>query len=402
MTFLRRLNRAEAATLLGTLLGWMLDGMDVMIFSLVMPTLIALWHISQGQAGLIGTATLLVSAAGGWLAGLAADRWGRVRVLQLTVLWFSVFTFLSGFTNSFGQLLVTRGLQGLGFGGEWAVGAVLIAETIRSEFRGKAVGMVQSGYALGWGLAAIAYTILFNLLDREIAWRALFWLGLSPALLLIYIQARVPESPHFVKKQSGSFLDIFSGGILSITARCSLVALGAQGGYYAITTFLPLYLQTHRGLSVTALGWNLAVIITGSFLGYVASAWSTDAFGRRLTLITFALLSFIIVCCYMFLDLSADAALGFGFFLGFFPSGVFSPIGAFFSELFPTRVRASGQGFSYNVGRGAGALFPTLVGVLSTQIELGRAIAIFAGGAYLLMIVGTLSLPETRNSALKD
>jgi MFS family permease len=402
MTFLRQLSRAEAATLLGTMLGWMLDGMDVMIFSLVMPTLIALWHISQGQAGLIGTATLLVSAVGGWLAGLAADRWGRVRVLQLTVLWFSLFTFLSGFTNSFGQLLVTRGLQGLGFGGEWAVGAVLIAETIRGEFRGKAVGMVQSGYALGWGLAAIAYTFLFNLLDKELAWRALFWLGLSPALLLIYIQTKVPESPHFTKKSGGSFLDIFSGGMLSITARCSLVALGAQGGYYAITTFLPLYLQTRRGLSVTALGWNLAVIITGSFLGYIASAWSTDAWGRRATLITFAFFSFIIVCCYMFLDLSANAALGLGFFLGFFPSGVFSPIGSFFSELFPTRVRASGQGFSYNVGRGAGALFPTLVGVLSAHIELGRAIAIFAGSAYLLMIVGTLSLPETRNAGLKD
>jgi len=194
-----RLHRAEKSTLAGTFLGWMLDGMDVMLFSFVMPTLIAIWGISQGEAGLLGTTTLLFSAFGGWLAGLAADRWGRVHVLQVTILWFSLFTFLSGFTSSFEQLMVTRSLQGLGFGGEWAVGSVLIAETIRAEHRGKAVGFVQSGWAIGWGLAALFYTVLFSTFADEIAWRIMFWIGILPALLVFFIRRHVPESAVFVR-----------------------------------------------------------------------------------------------------------------------------------------------------------------------------------------------------------
>ena len=150
----------ERSTLVATFGGWALDGMDVMVYSFVIPTLIALWHISKGQAGLLGTVALLISAVGGWLAGLLADRFGRIRVLQITILWFALFTFLSGFTNSFWQLLLTRGLQGLGFGGEWAVGSVLMGEAIRAQHRGKAVGTVQGGWAIGWGIAAICYTVL--------------------------------------------------------------------------------------------------------------------------------------------------------------------------------------------------------------------------------------------------
>src|ERR1700760_1630910 len=145
--WLTQLNAAERTTLLGTFAGWMLDGLDVMIYSFVLPTLVVLWHISKGEAGLLGTSALLLSSLGGWLAGLAADRFGRVRVLQLTILWFAFFTFLSGFANGFTQLLIVRSLQGLGFGGEWAVGSVLIGETIRSEYRGRAVGTVQGGWA---------------------------------------------------------------------------------------------------------------------------------------------------------------------------------------------------------------------------------------------------------------
>ena len=193
------LNRAEKSTLIATFGGWGLDGLDVMVYSFIIPSLIALWHISAGQAGLLGTATLLISALGGWLAGLLSDKYGRTRVLQWTVLWFSLFTFLSGFTTSFWQLLVTRGLQGLGFGGEWAVGAVLMGETIRAQHRGKAVGTVQSGWAIGWGLAAICYIVLFALLPQALAWRAMFWIGILPAFLVFYIRRHVPEPDVYAK-----------------------------------------------------------------------------------------------------------------------------------------------------------------------------------------------------------
>ena len=403
------LTPTERSTLVATFGGWALDGMDVMVYSFVIPTLIATWSISKGQAGMLGTVALLISAFGGWLAGLLADRYGRVRVLQVTILWFAVFTFLSGFTNSFGQLLLTRGLQGLGFGGEWAVGSVLMGEAIRAEFRGKAVGTVQSGWAVGWGITAISYTVLFSVLPAAIAWRALFWIGILPALLVFFIRRHVPEPDIYSKTRAreikfgeGShFLEIFSPQLLRTTMLTALMAIGAQGGYYAITIWLPTFLKTVRGLSVLNTGAYLFVVIVGSFVGYTIAAELTDDLGRRGTLILYAAGSFLTVTAYTYFSINNGAMLILGFPLGFFASGSFSPMGAFFTELFPSRLRGSGQGFSYNFGRGIGALFPTLVGFLSAHINLGHAISLFAGTAYLVMIAAVLLLPETKGKELQ-
>ncbi len=399
----------ERSTLIATFGGWALDGMDVMVYSFVIPTLIAAWHISKGQAGLLGTAALLISALGGWLAGLLADRFGRTRILQITILWFAFFSFLCGFTNSFWQLLMTRGLQGLGFGGEWAVGSVLMGEAIRAQHRGKAVGTVQGGWAVGWGFAAICYTLLFSTLPAATAWRTMFWIGILPALLVFYIRRNVPEPEVFNRTRAreaalgeGShFLEIFSPALLKITFLTALLATGVQGGYYAITTWLPTFLKTARGLSVLNTGGYLFVVIVGSFVGYMISAWLADRLGRKRTLILFAACSFVTVTAYTYLPISNAVMLVLGFPLGFFASGSFSPVGAFFTELFPSRLRGSGQGFSYNFGRGIGALFPTLVGYLSARITLGYAISAFAASAYLVMILAVLLLPETRGKELQ-
>jgi MFS family permease len=407
-TWITQLTGKERSTLTATFAGWMLDGMDVMVYSLVLPTLISLWHISKGEAGLLGTSTLLLSSLGGWLAGLAADRYGRVRVLQLTILWFAFFTFLSGFANGFSQLLIFRGLQGLGFGGEWAVGSVLIGETIRSEYRGRAVGTVQGGWAIGWGISALFYTLFFAVLPQSLAWRAMFWVGLLPALLVVWIRRHVSESDMFERsltakkaKPPTHFLQIFSPALLRTTLLASLVALGGQGGYHAITTWLPLYLTT-RGLSVPHTGGYLLVVIAGSFAGYLTAAHLADRVGRKWTLILFAVLSLTTVLVYTVMPISDHAMLFLGFPLGFFPSGAFSPMGAFFSELFPTSVRGSGQGFAYNLGRGVGALFPAMVGYFSTHMQLGKAIAVFAVFAYMLMSLSVLLLPETRGIDLSE
>jgi len=399
----------ERSTLIATFGGWGLDGMDVMIYSFVIPTLIAAWHMSKAQAGMLSTVALLVSSVGGWLAGLLADRYGRARVLQVTILWFAVFTCLSGFTNSFWQLLVVRGLQGLGFGGEWAVGSVLMGEAIRAQYRGKAVGTVQGGWAIGWGVTAICYTVLFSVLPPAMAWRTMFWIGILPALLVFYIRRHVPEPEVFQRTlaressvgESSHFLEIFSPSLLGTTCLTALLAVGAQGGYYAITTWLPTYLKTTRGLSVLNTGTYLFVVIAGSFVGYLVSAWLTDRLGRKRTLVLFAVCSLLAIVAYTYLPISNSGMLVLGFPLGFFASGVFSPIGAFFTELFPSRVRGSGQGFSYNVGRGIGALFPTLVGVIGARMELGHAISMFAVVAYLVMVVAILLLPETRGRELR-
>jgi MFS family permease len=402
------LNAKERSTLAATFAGWMLDGMDVMVYSFVLPTLVALWHISKGEAGLLGTSALLLSSLGGWLAGLAADRFGRVRVLQLTILWFAFFTFLSGFANGFTQLLIFRGLQGLGFGGEWAVGSVLIGETIRSEYRGRAVGTVQGGWAIGWGISAVFYTLFFAVLPSSLAWRAMFWVGLLPALLAVWVRSHVSESTIFertlnAKKAESSthFLKIFSPALLKTTLLAGLLALGAQGGYYAITTWLPLYMNV-RGLSVTHTGGYLMIVIAGSFAGYLTAAYLADKIGRKWTLALFAVSSFTTVLLYMVLPISDHVMLFLGFPLGFFPSGAFSPMGAFFTELFPTSLRGSVQGFAYNLGRGVGALFPSLVGYFSAHMGLGNAIAVFAVAAYLLMALSVLLLPETRGIDLPE
>lgn len=404
-TWITKLTLQERSTLLATFGGWALDGMDVMVFSFVIPSLIAAWHITTSQSGLLATVTLLISAAGGWLAGLLADRYGRARILQLTIVWFALFTFLSGFTTSFWQLLITRGLQGLGFGGEWAVGSVLMGETIRAEHRGKAVGTVQAGWAIGWGLAAASFTLLFSLLPAAIAWRGMFWIGILPALLVFYIRQNVREPEIYRSAREsgepgdkGRFFDIFSGKLLPITALTALTAVGAQGGYYAITTWLPTFLKTHRHLSVLNTGSYLAAVIAGSFAGYLSSAHLADRIGRKRTLILFAACSFVAIIAYTFLPIPNRAMLLLGFPLGFFASGVFSPIGAFFTELFPNRLRGSGQGFSYNFGRGIGAAFPALVGYWGAT---GRVIAVFAASAYALMILAVAALPETKGRNLR-
>jgi MFS family permease len=398
----------ERSTLIATFGGWALDGLDVMVYSFVIPSLIVAWHISNGQAGLLAAVVLLISAMGGWLAGLLADRFGRARILQITILWFALFTFLSGFTHSFWQLLLTRGLQGLGFGGEWAVGSVLMGETIRAKHRGKAVGTVQGGWAIGWGLAAIFYTVLFSVLPAAIAWRAMFWVGILPALLVFYIRRYVPEPAVYRQTRlqlermghRSHFLEIFGPTLLRITLLTSLMATGAQGGYYAITTWLPTFLKTTRGLSVLNTGGYLFVVIAGSFVGYMVGAYLTDRLGRRWTLIVFAAFSFVTITFYTYLPISNHVMLVLGFPLGFFASGSFSPMGSFLTELFPTRVRGSAQGFAYNFGRGVGALFPTLVGYLSARFSLGHAIACFAVTAYLAMIIAVCLLPETRGKEL--
>ncbi len=400
------LGTSERRTFWACFGGWALDAFDVQIYSFVVPALIALWGITNAQAGLLATSALVISAFGGWVAGMLADRIGRAKLLMIMVGWFAFFTFLSGFTNSFEQLLVVRGFQGFGFGGEWAAGSVLMGEVIRAKHRGKAVGTVQSAWAWGWAAAAILATIIFQVLPQEIAWRAMFFAGILPALLIFYIRSRVPEPAIFKQATAApaaarrGTLEIFGADLLWTTVLGAILTTGAQGGYYAITTFLPTFLRTQRHLTVMGTGGYLAVIIIGSWLGYIVSAYLNDAIGRRKNFFIFAIGSLLIVVAYTQADISDSMMLALGFPLGFFASGIFSGMGPVLTELFPTTVRGAGQGFCYNFGRGIGAFFPTLVGMLSASVPLGTAIGIFAAVAYAIVIVAAMMLPETRGREL--
>ncbi|MGH8441632.1 MAG: MFS transporter [Nevskiaceae bacterium] len=383
----------------------MLDGMDFMVYPLVIGTVIALWQVERGTAGFAVTLTLLFSAIGGWGAGYLADRIGRVRTLQITILWFSFFSLLCAFAQDFTQLMIGRALLGLGFGGEWAAGAVLIGETIRAEYRGRAVGFVQSGWAIGWGLAVLIQAGLYSWLPAEQAWRWMFAFGALPALLVFYVRRNVEEPAisqrRMARGDSARILDIFAPDILRTTLLASLLGVGAQGGYYAISTWLPTFLREERGMTVVGSAGYLGFVIAGAFAGYLVGAWLADAIGRRRLFQSFAVGAAALVVAYTQLPIPPDAMLVLGFPLGFFASGYFSGFGAFLTELFPTRLRGSGLGFCYNFGRGLGALFPTLVGALAAALSLAGAMALFALMAYGVMLLAATLLPETRGKVLE-
>ncbi|MGE0222868.1 MAG: MFS transporter [Acetobacteraceae bacterium] len=388
--------------------GWSLDALDVQIYSFVIPTLIATWGISKGEAGILGTVTLLLSAFGGWIAGMLADRYGRVRVLQITILWYAFFTFLCGLTQDFTQLFICRALQGLGFGGEWAAGAVLMGEVIRDKYRGRAVGLVQTGWAVGWGAAALLYTALFALLPAEFAWRVMFGFGLLPALLVIWIRRYVEDSEIYnVSKPREStglaqLLTPLRPPYLTTTWRVALMVTGAQGGGYALGVWMPTYLNTVRGLSAVSTGSYLLLHILGALVGFIIASFLSDSIGRKNTFIISAVGSMILVLTYLLAPISNEAMLWLGFPLGVVLYMMWPPMGPFMTELFPTEVRGTAQGFCYNAGRGIGALFPALVGFLANQLSLAGAIALFAFLAYCIMIGALLVLPETRGRRLHE
>jgi MFS family permease len=279
---------------------------------------------------------------------------------------------------------------------------------IRPEHRGKALGLMQSGWALGWGAAALLYALFFTLLPPETAWRAVFLIGLAPALLVFFVRRYVKEPDVYLAsraqlKERGdrpSWREIFRPPLLRVTVLGGLMGTGAQGGYYAVTTWLPTFLRTERNLSILDSAGYLAVSIAGAFCGYLVGGFLADRIGRRLTFLVFALGAGAVAVTYTTVSFGNGVMLVLGFPLGFFASGVFSAMGPFFTEHFPTRVRGVGQGFAYNVGRATGALFPTLVGVLSAQMSLGHAIGLFAAIAYAAMAVAAFLLPETRGKAL--
>jgi MFS family permease len=385
--------------------GFALDSYDFQVLPLGLVAITVSLGISTGEAGLLNTVTLACSAVGGVMAGILVDRIGRGRTLQLTVITYAVFTVLCGFAPSFETLLVFRALQGLGFGGEWAAGAILVAEYCSPRYRGRTVGFIQSSWAVGWALAVIVYTAVFSLASPEIAWRVMFWTGALPALLVVYLRWRVTDAPIVTEQRAlhppqGSTKAIFMPPLRRTTVLAALLATGVQGGYYTLATWVPAYLKAERNLTVVGTGSYLVLLISGAFAGYVTGSYLTDLLGRKRTFVLFAALSAILIFTYTRVPAGANTAvLVLGFPLGFCTSAIFSGFGSFLAELYPTASRGTGLGFTYNVGRGLGALFPALVGFLAISWGLGGAMVLGAL-AYALAVLALLGLPETRGQEL--
>ncbi|MER7202530.1 MFS transporter [Streptomyces sp. CB01635] len=385
--------------------GYALDSFDYFTLPLSMVALAAYFGLDSGQTGLLTTVTLVVSAIGGAVAGVVADRMGRVKALLITVITYAVFTVACGFAPNYETLLVFRALQGLGFGGEWAVGAILVAEYATARNRGRTLGAVQSAWAVGWALAVVVYTLVFQFLGDDLAWRVMFWTGALPALLVLWVRRQVQDAPKATEQldtnaQKGSFAAIFAPGLRRVTLFAVLLSTGVQGGYYTLATWVPTYLKTERGLTVVGTGGYLTFLISGAFAGYLAGGYLTDLLGRKRNIALFALLSAVSIAVYTSIPDGANSLLlVLGFPLGFCMSAIFSGFGSFLSELYPTAVRGTGQGFTYNTGRAVGAVFPTLVGYLADSWGVGGAL-IFGAVGYALAVIALFGLPETRGREL--
>ncbi len=396
--------------------GYSLDAFDLIILTLSLAAIGTTFGLSTGAIGTLVTVTLSASAVGGILGGVLCDRIGRARTLMLTVGVYSLFTFLSGIASSYEMLVVFRVFQGIGFGAEWAVGAILVAELVRPEARGQALGVIQSAWAVGWALAVVAFTITFSLMDDTQAWRVLMCLGILPALLILYVRRNVDDSEVYTetkrKEKRGDreaveahatespLKQIFRSDLAKTTIFASVLATGIQGGYYAMFTWIPTFLKEERDLSVVGTSGYLAVVIAGAFLGYLSAGFVHDRLGRKKTFTLFASLAGISLVAYFLVPAGSNSTLLLvGFPLGFFASGCFAGFGSYLAELFPTRARGTGAGFCYNVGRALGALFPGIIGFLAAAIGLGGAVA-FGVFGYVLAILALRFLPETHGKEL--
>jgi MFS family permease len=384
-------------------LGWMLDAFDVLLYSIVLATLMRAFSMSRSTAGLLNALTLVASALGGLVFGVLADRYGRRRMLAASILTYSLCTFACGLATNLVMLAALRFLLGLGMGGEWNTGAALVAETWPAAWRGRALGIVQSSWAIGYALSALAAGAI---LGRG-SWRWVFFVGVLPALLVFWIQRHVPEPPLWKHAQGGATPKNIPGMLGRHLGRlATLTAVNTCGmfAWWGLFTWIPAYLllpaaEGGRGFSSLSLtGFLVAINLLGMFPGYLLFGVAADRFGRRWTFVAYLVAA---GCAVPLLAAAREPAwiLIFACVAAFFGTGFFTGSAIIGSELFPTEVRATALGLSYNVGRGLSALAPFSIGVLSERHGLPWAFGSSAL-AFLAAAVLALLLPETRGTAL--
>ena len=398
-----RVSSAQRQSLVAGGLGWMLDAMDVMLYSMVLADLMLQLGISKPQAGFLNSLTLAASALGGLAFGLIADRVGRTRALMASILVYSAASFACGLSETLVQLAVCRFVLGLGMGGEWTTGAALIAETWPPQHRGKALGLMQSTWAIG---EAIAAAVTLVVLPR-FGWRTVFFVGVLPALLVFWIRREVPESPIWLERgrhRGHSLAPMWRSDIRRNAIVATLMNACGMFGYWGLFTWIPGYLalpesQGGRGLGIVAsLTWVL-FMAPGKWLGYTLFGFAADAIGRRKSYVIYLLAAAALVPVFGSMR-SLTCLLVLGPFVGFFGTGFFSGFSAIASELFPTEVRATAMGLTYNIGRGFSALAPFAVGWVATQYSFFAAFLLLAA-AFLLAAVLALLLPETKGKHLE-
>lgn len=388
-------------------LGWMLDSFDVMLYALVLASIISDLGISKETAGMLGSLTLLASAAGGIIFGIVADRYGRTRALMASVLIYSVFTAACGFAQSVAQLALFRVALGVGMGGEWASGAALVSETWPAEHRGKALGLMQSAWAIGYGAAALVTMVV---LPRW-GWRAVFFLGILPALLTLWIRRYVDEPQLWrdarsrpARQSSGaSFATIFGPRFVRLTVPLTVMNAFTMFGWWGFNLWLPGFLSLPvaaggAGFTATTMTTLIVSMQVGMWFGYVTFGFVSDAIGRKRAYVLYTMSAAILILAYISIR-NPVALLLLGPFVAFFATGYFSGFGAVTAEIYPTAIRASAQGFTYNIGRVASAAAPFAVGSLAQTKGFQTALSLTAL-AFVCAALTWLWIPETRGRAL--
>jgi MFS family permease len=379
--------------------GWGLDAFDVMLYTLSITLIMKEWGISPVTAGFLASVTLFSSAFGGAAFGIISDYIGRTRALMITVIIYSIFTALCGFAQNVTQLALCRLLLGLGMGGEWTAGSVLVSETWPAE---------QGGWAIGYLLAAGVAAIILP----RFGWRPLFFIGILPALLICYIRSKVKEpeiwKDNVAKKRASrptgfTFWAIFKPAMLRFTIFGSLMILATSPAYWGLFTWIPSFLasspaQGGAGLTIVkSMTWIMAMQV-GAWLGYVTFGTIADRLGRKPAFSIYLVVTGILVPIYGQLR-SPVLLFVFAPLLGFFGSGYFAGFGAFISEMFPTAIRATAQGFIYNSGRLASSLAPIIIGYAAGLWGFGSALAIISIFC-LAGLVALQFLPETKGTVL--
>jgi MFS family permease len=395
--------------------GWMLDAMDFMLYAMALGQLRAYFDFGDATAGFLGTATLVMSGVGGLVFGYVADRFGRTRALMSTIVIFSLASLGAASSQSVLQLLFWRAVLGIGMGGEWASGAVLVSETWPPQHRNKAISIMQSGWAIGYIAAALLAALILSRpeLGNE-GWRWLFVAGVAPALFAIWIRRNVGESPAWTARAKPSrgaapnpFKVIFGRELIGRTLR--IIALGGavQFAYWGLFFWLPPFLsrpveQGGAGMGVVgSLQW-IVLMQVGAYLGYLTFGFIADRLGRRRTFIVFMLCAAAIVPVYGQMARNPLVLLILSPLLGYFGHGYFSIFGSLVAELFPTAVRATGQGTSYNVGRMAGAIAPFTIGAAAALPGIGIGLALGITSAFFLAAaLLVLTLPDRSGQALE-
>ena len=413
----RQVDGGQRRAFIATFLGWTLDAFDFSVLTFILVDIRNSFTVDAALAGALGTVTLFFRLAGGLGAGMMADRWGRKLPLMLSILWFSLFAFLSGFSTSYAILFACRALFGIGMGGVWAAGMPLTLEHWPTRLRGLASGLLQGGWFWGYMLAALVFSTVHPLFGAvpdplgaspasTLGWRVLFWVGGVPALLVLWIRTGVAESPVWLERQRYlktrgreeladrvSLLRLLQPDLLWATVQSSLLMSAFMFSYYSISFWYPTFLL---GVGVEPLpyvvGFNAGAILGIAVWGRA----SEGALGRRGAVSLAALLGAALAPAFLAASGPAQMLAG-AVLMGATGGGIWGMAPAYLTERFPTAVRGVGPGLSYHVGAAVGSATPLVLGQLQDGgMSTGGAMTacIVAGG---LLVAAVVWLgPETR------